>query len=1038
MEKKRKTKCTKNPELEGGVFSDNFYNELSVISVNINKNIMSKIETITFFLACGTDVVCVYEPGLLSDEEFPIENFPDYSINIIDRQFLLVLTRDATNLKVNKIESWTPAVRIDGRQITIIGAYNRQSKDNGEVLSPQAKYTNITNAFTIGLKKANKKAILCGDLNLDPKNNATRTFGNGLKTFLLSRSFTIGDFAFTRKGHDNQMDTCPDWMCYRNIPGGAVGVLHVECSDHEALVFNNSKRRECDKKTTRSFEAWRYGKEADVYANDMSPRLNYIENLNDLSIDELLDLLIKYLDGVQEKCLRKVTVKDFGVPYYTQALIELKKRVQTCEDPKLRRILRKELRIKFDKARKDYNKRQELKTGNPWPKQPSGAAKKYIVINESGDTVEVTDDLEMAEQQGKYWRESIDKLFEDESEETDNTGAVITRFVDKYEKLRRALPANDPLKSEWEFRKPTQLDVANLIRKSKPKASSSFDKISNRLIKKVAWHVVPLIEAIMKKVITSADFPERLKDIKLIAVHKKGKSKTDCASYRPIAIQSTIAKIIDAWLCHEITRITDRLKLMPTSIHGYRKFYSCASAIRQLFTAIDEAKADNMNIAILGLDYSKAYDTLALHLCPDIMGALGAGVKSVRLLRSFLCSRPCRVLHKKKISKPYRTRRGILQGASTSPKLFSIITTDKEAILKEHATGVVIYADDSLVFWIYPKTAEAKADVERKMKLVAQLIEKWGSEVNLKINKTKTELMCISNCKKKNCGDDCKIKEIQVLGMKIKAKKEMKFLGLNFDDKGTFAPYLEVLEKKINKAEGRLKMMQKGFSKEAKRALFFGLIVSNVQYCAEAYLTRLTSTQIDKLNSKVRKCLRTISGVPLFGKKNYDGSPYSATENMASWGIPTVEQIRDEMLDINTFLNMKEEKFDTLNQDFRVVRGGIPSTSKKNLAKYNNGSYVKSEFLNKQSLKELDIVYNSITDIKNRHKTSRMERSSCMKERKILRNKVKSYIKAQMLAPVKETSRNILNNLRMNFDPRLVTFKIEPNTNEITYDFNDF
>ena len=61
-----------------------------------------------------------------------------------------------------------------------------------------------------------------------------------------------------------------------------------------------------------------------------------------------------------------------------------------------------------------------------------------------------------------------------------------------------------------------------------------------------------------------------------------------------------------------------------------------------------------------------------------------------------------------------------------------------------------------------------------------------------------------------------------------------------------------------------------------------------------------------------------------------------------------------------------------------------------------------------------------------------------MKERKILRNKVKSYIKTQMLAPVKETSRNILNNLRMNFDPKLVTFKIDPNTNDITYDFNDF
>ena len=1035
---KKKANCIKNPILNNGVFTGEFHKELSVISVNINKNILSKIDTLKFFTACGTDAIFVYEPGLLAGEEFPIDHFPDYSINVIDKQFLIVLTKDTTDLRVTKIDSWTPAARVDGRQMTILGAYNRQSDDNGEVLSPQAKYINITNALTIGLKKANKKSILCGDLNLDPMNKATKMYGIGLKNFLISRSFKVGEFAFTRKGHEGQSDTSPDWMCYRNFAGGTLGVLHVECSDHEALVFNNSKKAEFDRKTTRTFEAWRYGREADIFATDESPRLNYCEDYNLLSLDELLDILIKYLDGVQEKCLRKVTLKDYGVPYYNQDLIELKKRVQRCDDPNLRKILRKELKGRIEKARKDFNRRRENHKGHPWPKQPSGAAKKYIVTDESGVDVEVTDDLEMAEQQGKYWRESIDKLFDIEIEEADNTDVVLDRFVMKYEKLRNSLPANDPLRYEWEFRKPSQADVANLIRNSKPKASSSFDKISNRLVKKVAWHVVPIVTTIMGKVITSANFPDRLKDIKLIAVHKKGKSKTDCASYRPIAIQSTIAKIFDSWICSEITRVTDKLGLMPPSIHGYRRFFSCASAMRQLFTAIDDAKANNMNIAILGLDYSKAYDTLALHLCPNIIGALGAGVGSVKLLKSFLCSRPCKVIHKKKVSKPYRTKRGILQGASTSPKLFSIITTDKEALIKEHATGVVIYADDSLVYWIYPKDPGAKAEVEEKMKTVAQLIEKWGNEVNLKINKSKTELMCITNCKKKSCGSDCKINEISLLGMKIKAKTEMKFLGLNFDEKGTFTPYLSVLEKKLNKANGMLKTLHKGFSKESKRALFFGLVISIVQYCAEAYLPRLTETQINTLNSKVRKCLRTISGAPLFGNKNYDGSVYSATENMASWGIPSVKQIRDEMLDINTFINMNEERFSKLNQDFRVIRNGVSTTSKKNLAKYNRDSYTKKEFFNKQTLMEMGIEYNSVKDIKNQHKLSRTQTAKTFTERKNLRNGVKKYLNQQLLSSEKLTARTVVNNMRLKFGHSAVNFSIDDKTNEIHYDFKDF
>ena len=176
----------------------------------------------------------------------------------------------------------------------------------------------------------------------------------------------------------------------------------------------------------------------------------------------------------------------------------------------------------------------------------------------------------------------------------------------------------------------------------------------------------------------------------------------------------------------------------------------------------------------------------------------------------------------------------------------------------------------------------------------------------------------------------------------------------------------------------------------------------------------------------------------MLGNKNYDGSTYSATENMASWGIPSVHQIRDEMLDINTFVNMKNDNYDNLNQDFKVTKDGIATTSKKNLAKYNRDSYTKCEFLNKRSLIELGIEYKSITDIKNQHKASRLQQASVFTERKKLRNCVKHHLKEQLLACEKMTTRTIINNMRLRFDPKLVTFNIDDQTNEIQYVFNDF
>ena len=135
---------------------------------------------------------------------------------------------------------------------------------------------------------------------------------------------------------------------------------------------------------------------------------------------------------------------------------------------------------------------------------------------------------------------------------------------------------------------------------------------------------------------------------------------------------------------------------------------------------------------------------------------------------------------------------------------------------------------------------------------------------------------------------------------------------------------------------------------------------------------------------------------------------------------------------------MNDERYSKLNQDFRVIRNGVPTTSKKNLTKYNRDSYTKSEFFNKQALIEMDIDYNSVKDIKNLHKLSRLQTAKTFTERKNLRNSVKRYLKDQLLASDKLTTRTIVNNMRLKFDHNVVNFSIDDETNKIQYDFKDF
>ena len=127
-----------------------------------------------------------------------------------------------------------------------------------------------------------------------------------------------------------------------------------------------------------------------------------------------------------------------------------------------------------------------------------------------------------------------------------------------------------------------------------------------------------------------------------------------------------------------------------------------------------------------------------------------------------------------------------------------------------------------------------------------------------------------------------------------------------------------------------------------------------------------------------------------------------------------------------------------LNQDFRVIRNGVSTTSKKNLAKYNRDSYTKKEFFNKQTLMEMGIEYNSVKDIKNQHKLSRTQTAKTFTERKNLRNGVKKYLNQQLLSNEKLTARTVVNNMRLKFGHSAVNFSIDNETNEIHYDFKDF
>ena len=86
-------------------------------------------------------------------------------------------------------------------------------------------------------------------------------------------------------------------------------------------------------------------------------------------------------------------------------------------------------------------------------------------------------------------------------------------------------------------------DVWSIIKDIKPKSSSGFDYIPNKLVCKAAPSLIAPLVFIINKSFSNGKFPDLLKTSKINPIHKK--LTYEPQNFRPICMQSIFSKIIE-------------------------------------------------------------------------------------------------------------------------------------------------------------------------------------------------------------------------------------------------------------------------------------------------------------------------------------------------------------------------------------------------------------------------------------------------------------------------------------------------------------
>ena len=150
-----------------------------------------------------------------------------------------------------------------------------------------------------------------------------------------------------------------------------------------------------------------------------------------------------------------------------------------------------------------------------------------------------------------------------------------------------------------------------------------------------------------------------------------------------------------------VSKFLDQHNILYSSQYGFRNHRSCEQAVQELLAKILHAREDNLQIASIFMDLSKAFDTLNHQLLLRKMERYSIRGIALDWFTSYLKDRT--LIAKVPVStnvvaysKPYNIDYGTAQGSCLGPLLFIIFCND--IYLQELYGSLILFADDTTLY----------------------------------------------------------------------------------------------------------------------------------------------------------------------------------------------------------------------------------------------------------------------------------------------------------------------------------------------------
>lgn len=354
----------------------------------------------------------------------------------------------------------------------------------------------------------------------------------------------------------------------------------------------------------------------------------------------------------------------------------------------------------------------------------------------------------------------------------------------------RAMTPRNEADDQHILAQPITVDEVVRALRTAPNRCPGTDGIYNIMLRRAPISLLLFLARLYSGCLLLGCMPNAWKRAEAVMIPKPGKDHTEPGNYRPISLLSVLAKLLEKIIATRMSRYFEDQGVFNKVQCGFRNARSTQDHLLRLAQAVSFAFNRRESVVCVSLDVAKAFDTvwhngLRYKLCER---RLGLPRKLIRFLSDYLSDRFFRVRCGGARSGWRPVGAGVPQGGSLSPLLYLTFVRDMPLDVPddlERFIGTSQFADD-IALW---STSRDPQLAIRRLQPFLDGIADWCNRWRVVLNVGKTQCVMFSRRRAPLAG----LAPPTLYGQPLAYTAALRFLGILFDPKLTFTPYIEEL-----------------------------------------------------------------------------------------------------------------------------------------------------------------------------------------------------------------------------------------------------